>query len=121
MKTDCAAFIGLMSILLLTSSQASAQSHDFSGVSTRGNLSVWRIDHSSGTVSLCGFEGRANKPICYPWSAEASGTRFDIIPGDDVLSTWRINRSTGSVSLCEYEELSDPPRCTPWSEERPSQ
>ena len=87
----------------------------FSGVSTKGNLSVWRINHRDGAVSLCSFEGHSNQPVCYPWSAGAKSGRFSMIPGDDVLSTWRIDAGNGAVSLCEYKEISDPPICTPWS------
>lgn len=87
----------------------------FSGISTRGNLSVWRINHGNGAVALCSFEGYKNEPVCYPWSGGGAAGNYEIIGGDDVLSTWRINASTGAVSLCEYKELTDPPACTPWS------
>ncbi len=100
---------------LLQSHWLIAELDQYSGVSTKGNLSVWRVNHQDGSVSLCSFEGHANEPACYPWSAGAEGGRFSIIPGDDVLSTWRINTSNGAVSLCEYKEVSRPPVCTPWS------
>ncbi|MDX9875380.1 MAG: hypothetical protein RBS88_10755 [Spongiibacteraceae bacterium] len=87
----------------------------FSGVSTKGNLSVWRINHGNGAVSLCSFEGHKEEPICYPWSAGGDAGSYEIIGGDDVLSTWRINASTGAVSQCEYFEVTEPPLCTPWS------
>lgn len=87
----------------------------FSGTSTKGNLSVWRVNHSNGAVSLCSFEGHKNEPVCYPWSMSAKPGAYQIIGGDDVLSTWRINATTGFVSLCEYKEVSEPPICTPWS------
>lgn len=87
----------------------------FSGVSTKGNLSVWRVNHGNGAVALCSFEGYKNEPVCYPWSSGGAAGNYEIIGGDDVLSTWRINASTGAVSLCEYKEVTDPPACTPWS------
>lgn len=94
---------------------ALADQAGFSGVSTKGNLSVWRINHSNGAVSLCSFEGHVSKPTCYPWSESSKGEAFAIIPGDDVLSTWRINADNGAVSLCEYQDVSESPVCTPWS------
>lgn len=107
----------ILAVTLLTAASLSQADDDkgFSGVSTKGNLSVWRINHENGAVSLCSFEGHANKPTCYPWSEGSKGDTFAIIPGDDVLSTWRINASNGAVSLCEYREVSDAPICTPWS------
>lgn len=104
----------LLSAMLLTQSVLAAPGQ-YSGVTTKGNLSVWRVNHLDGSVSLCSFEGHINEPVCYPWSAGAKGGSFSIVPGDDVLSTWRINASTGAVSLCEYKEVSDAPICTPWS------
>lgn len=101
--------------LCLFSPWTVANDKGFSGVSTKGNLSVWRINHANGAVSLCSFEGHASKPGCYPWSETSEGEAFAIIPGDDVLSTWRINTKTGAVSLCEYREVSESPVCTPWS------
>lgn len=89
----------------------------FSGFSTKGNLSVWRINHLDGSVSLCSFEGHINEPVCYPWSTPVKGEGFEIIAGDDVLSAWRINTTSGAVSLCEYKEVTEPPICTPWSSE----
>ncbi|HUH36559.1 MAG TPA: hypothetical protein VL027_01315 [Spongiibacteraceae bacterium] len=96
---------------------ALASNGQFSGFSTKGNLSVWRVNHGDGAVSLCGFEGHTSEPACYPWSAGGRAGNYDIIPGDDVLSTWRINSSNGAVSLCEYKEVTDPPLCTPWSKD----
>ena len=101
--------------MLLPSAWGHAAPGQFSGVATKGNLSVWRINHVDGSVSLCSFEGHLNKPSCYPWSEASKGGEFSIIPGDDVLSTWRIDTATGAVSLCEYKEVSEPPVCTPWS------
>lgn len=106
---------GLLLALMTLSPWAMASHGQFSGVSTKGNLSVWRINHEGGAVSLCSFEGHINQPVCYPWSASTKEGTFSIIPGDDVLSTWRINSATGAVSLCEYKEVSEPPICTPWS------
>lgn len=94
---------------------ALADNGQYSGVSTKGNLSVWRVNHSNGSVSLCSFEGHKNEPQCYPWSMGAKPGNYEIIGGDDVLSTWRINAGTGFVSLCEYKEVTEPPICTPWS------
>ncbi len=102
----------LVAMLLLPAASASAQ---YSGFSTKGNLSVWRVNHGNGAVSLCSFEGMNNPPDCYPWSVGAAPGNYQIIPGDDVLSTWRINTSIGAVSLCEYRDLTQPPLCTPWS------
>lgn len=110
-------FVVLLLAFSSVSHLAVAQSgDDFSGVTTKGNLSVWRVNHLTGAVALCSFEGYTNQPLCYPWSAGEKQGRFDIIAGNDVLSTWRINRSTGEVSLCEYQQVDDPPNCTPWSE-----
>ncbi len=102
-------------LTLLPPSWTIAGHGQFSGVSTKGNLSVWRVSHEDGAVSLCSFEGHLNEPVCYPWSDGAEGENFAIIPGDDVLSTWRINTSSGAVSLCEYRDVSKSPICTPWS------
>jgi hypothetical protein len=102
----------LSAILATTTAAAEGQ---FSGVSTKGNLSVWRVNHGNGAVSLCSFEGHKNEPGCYPWSSGGAAGNYQIIGGDDVLSTWRINASTGAVSLCEYKDVANPPICTPWS------
>ena len=107
--------VGAMVALLGLSSWVMAADGEFSGVSTKGNLSVWRINHVDGSVSLCSFEGHINEPVCYPWSKGSKEGNFDIISGDDVLSTWRINSASGAVSLCEYKEVTEPPICTPWS------
>jgi hypothetical protein len=115
MRSNTAIFCNLLLVLPLPA-LVTAEPNQFSGVSTRGNLSVWRVNHNDGAVSLCSFEGRTNEPQCYPWSASAKGGNFSMVPGDDVLSTWRINASSGAVSLCEYKEISDPPICTPWSQ-----
>jgi hypothetical protein len=109
-------FPGLALLLIVLSPMAGAQEATFSGVSTKGNLSVWRINHDDGAVSLCSFEGHINEPVCYPWSEGAKEGNFSMIAGDDVLSTWRINIDTGQVSLCEYKEVVKPPICTPWSQ-----
>jgi hypothetical protein len=87
----------------------------YSGVSTKGNLSVWRISRDNGAVSLCSFDGHINEPVCYPPSEGSKGGKFSVVFGDDVLSTWRINDATGAVSFCEYKAVSEPPICTPWS------
>jgi hypothetical protein len=100
------------SVLATTAAVAEGQ---FSGVSTKGNLSAWRINHGNGAVSLCSFEGHKNEPACYPWSSGGTAGAYQIIQGDDVLSTWRINASTGALSLCEYKDVTNPPICTPWS------
>lgn len=115
MKVSLTAACFVAAIFLAPGSLVGAEHKGFSGVSTKGNLSVWRINHDSGAVSLCSFEGHSNKPTCYPWSEGSAGEAFAIIPGDDVLSTWRINASTGAVSLCEYREVTESPICTPWS------
>jgi hypothetical protein len=102
-------------LAMVTTPFAAGADGQFSGVSTKGNLSVWRVNHGNGAVSLCSFEGHKNEPVCYPWSAGGTAGNYQIIGGDDVLSTWRINASNGSVSLCEYKEVTEPPICTPWS------
>lgn len=107
----------LLLLALLGLAPASFAEDGYSGVTTRGNLSVWRIRHDTGAVSLCSFEGHFAVPSCYPWSEGTEGKNFEIIPGDDVLSTWRINAATGAVSLCEYKEITAAPVCTPWSTE----
>lgn len=103
--------------LLAGSVWAEPEHGQYSGFSTKGNLSVWRINHQDGAVSLCSFEGHINEPVCYPWSASTEGEGFAIISGDDVLSAWRINTLSGAVSLCEYKDVTAPPICTPWSTE----
>lgn len=110
-------FISTLLVSMPLAAVAFGASGQFSGVSTKGNLSVWRLNHGNGAVSLCSFEGYKNEPVCYPWSAGGNAGNYEIIGGDDVLSTWRINASTGAVSLCEYKELTDPPVCTPWGSE----
>jgi len=100
---------------LVAANAVMAADGQYSGVSTKGNLSVWRVNHSNGAVSLCSFEGHKNEPSCYPWSTGGQPGNYQIIGGDDVLSTWRINATNGFVSLCEYKEVSEPPICTPWS------
>lgn len=112
--------IAVMALLIgqwVATSPVMAEESGYSGFSTKGNLSVWRIHHTDGSVSLCSFEGHNSQPACYPWSDPAKGKVFSIIPGDDVLSAWRINSETGSVSLCEYKEVTERPVCTPWSED----
>lgn len=99
----------------MASSWAAADQTQFSGFTTKGNLSIWRIQHKNGAVSLCSYNGHINKPVCYPWSEGSEGKDFAIIPGDDALSTWRMNTETGAVSLCEYRKVTEPPICTPWS------
>ena len=102
--------------LALSAVLASQAWADFSGTSTSGNLSVWRINEKTGQVSLCSFEGKQNKPNCYPWSPPGPKGDYEVIAGDDVLSTWRINGENGQVSMCEYDDESEPPICTPWSD-----
>jgi len=115
LQFGCVCRVALAVVMLATWQPVFADPAQFSGVATRGNLSVWRANHQNGAVSLCSFEGHADQPDCYPWSASEPIGKFDIIQGDDVLSTWRINVITGDVSLCEYDEISAPPICTPWS------
>lgn len=90
------------------------QANSFDGSATRGNLSVWRINHHNAQVSLCSYEGNDVGPICYPGSAVSPEGDYTLLPGDDLLSIWRINRVTGQVSMCEYMDVSKPPNCTPW-------
>ena len=101
--------------LVVSPMVSAAADGQFSGFSTKGNLSVWRVNHGNGAVSLCSFEGLSNEPGCYPWSAGGNPGAYQIIPGDDVLSSWRMNVSSGAVSLCEYREVTEPPVCSPWS------
>lgn len=101
--------------LAMSPAVSGAADGQFSGFSTKGNLSVWRVNHGNGAVSLCSFEGQSNEPECYPWSAGGDAGAYTMIPGDDVLSAWRMNASSGKVSLCEYREVTRPPVCTPWS------
>lgn len=96
-------------------SVAVAALKQFNGVSTKGNLSLWRVSHHSASVSLCRFEGHKSEPVCYPWNAGSKGELYAIIPGDDVLSL-PYNTSSGAVSLCEHGELSDALIFTPWSQ-----
>jgi len=105
----------LVAIVFVITPLHAISSVEYGGVSTKGNLSVWRISHENGAVSLCSFEGHINEPVCYPWSDKSEGAGFSIVAGDDVLSTWRINDATGAVSLCEYKAVTEPPICTPWS------
>ena len=71
---------------LLLSPALMAAPGQYSGVSTKGNLSVWRVNHQDGSVSLCSFEGHINEPVCYPWSAGAEGD-------DDAGFNWRVTPS----------------------------
>ena len=87
---------------------------NFGGAATKGNLSVWRINHNNAKVSLCSYEGAEVDPICYPESVGSPVGNYTLLAGDDLLSVWRINRVTGQVSMCEYADVSKAPSCTPW-------
>lgn len=90
----------------------------FGGGITSGNLSVWRINESTGQVSLCSFENKKSPASCAPWSAkDGNGGDFRLIVGNDLLSVWRLNRQNGAVSLCEYKDVNKEPSCTPWNNE----
>ena len=87
----------------------------FDGAVTSGNTSVWRMDSTTGSVSLCSESGMDSSPDCYPPSSAEKNGEYRILVGNDILSTWRINVINGSVSKCEYEDTDKPPKCTPWS------
>lgn len=103
--------------LLLCAAQAASAGAAYSGGITNGNLSVWRINESSGQVSLCSFEGKGAPASCAMWSAKESGGNGDyrLVVGNDLLSVWRMNRQSGAVSLCEYKDINKEPTCTPWN------
>jgi hypothetical protein len=102
--------------LLLCGGQLAHAESAFSGGITSGNLSVWRINESSGQVSLCSFANKTTPVSCAPWSAkEPAGGDFRLIVGNDLLSVWRMNRASGAVSLCEYKDVEKEPHCTPWN------
>lgn len=104
-----------MALLLCAGSMVQADS-DFSGGITSGNLSVWRINESTGQVSLCSFDTKNSPASCAPWSVKEAGTGdFHLIVGNDLLSVWRMNSKTGAVSLCEYKDTEKAPHCTPWN------
>jgi hypothetical protein len=104
-----------MALLLCAGSMVQADT-DFSGGITSGNLSVWRINESTGQVSLCSFDSKSSPASCAPWSAkEPAAGAFHLIVGNDLLSVWRMNGKTGSVSLCEYKDINKEPNCTPWN------
>lgn len=102
--------------LLLCAAQA-ASAGSFGGGITSGNLSVWRINESTGQVSLCSFENKKAPASCAPWSGKEGATAgdFRLIVGNDLLSVWRLNRQNGAVSLCEYKDVNKEPVCTPWN------
>lgn len=105
----------ILSVMLCVSHAAYAEAA-YSGGITSGNLSVWRINESTGQVSLCSFESKGSAASCAKWSAkEKTAGDFRLIVGNDLLSVWRINRLTGGVSLCEYKDTEGEPACTPWS------
>ncbi len=102
--------------LLLCAAQAASAGAVYSGGITSGNLSVWRINETTGQVSLCSFEGKSAPASCAMWSAKEAGTGdFRLVVGNDLLSVWRMNRATGAVSLCEYKDVNKEPSCTPWN------
>lgn len=101
--------------LLFCAAQAAYAGATFSGGITSGNLSVWRINESTGQVSLCSFESKNAPASCAAWSAKAEAGDYRLVVGNDLLSVWRMNRLTGAVSLCEYKDINDVPSCTPWN------
>jgi|SwirhirootsSR3_FD_contig_101_609172_length_412_multi_3_in_0_out_0_1 hypothetical protein len=102
--------------LLFCAAQAAYAGATFSGGITSGNLSVWRINETSGQVSLCSFESKGAAASCAPWSAkEGAAGDYRLIVGNDLLSVWRMNRNNGTVSLCEYKDINEVPVCTPWN------
>lgn len=106
----------LFSIALLCAGSMAYADAEFSGGITSGNLSVWRINESTGQVSLCSFDSKSSPASCAPWSAKEAATGdFRLVVGNDLLSVWRMNRKTGSVSLCEYKDVAKEPHCTPWN------
>ena len=88
----------------------------YNGNTTSGNLSAWRINQTTGELSLCSFEGLKSAPTCYPTSAKGPDGNYDVLDGDDLMSRWRINRVSGAMSLCEYKDTAKAPECTPWSQ-----
>lgn len=102
--------------VMLCASHAAFAGAAYSGGITSGNLSVWRINESTGQVSLCSFESKTSPASCAKWSAkEKAEGDFRLIVGNDLLSVWRINRTSGEVSLCEYKDTEGEPACTPWT------
>ena len=89
----------------------------FGGGITSGNLSVWRINETTGQVSLCSFESKSTPASCAPWSAKDAVGDYRMIVGNDLLSVWRLNHRTGAVSLCEYKDINKEPICTPWNKD----
>src|SRR5882672_2405089 len=85
-----------MALLLCAGPMAHAETA-YSGGITSGNLSVWRINESTGQVSLCSFDSKSSPVSCAPWSIKdpAAGD-FRLVVGNDLVSVWRINRTTGS-------------------------
>lgn len=103
-------------VFMLCVSHAVYAASTYSGGITSGNLSVWRINESTGQVSLCSFESKGSAASCAKWSAkEKAAGDYRLIVGNDLLSVWRINRLTGDVSLCEYKDTEGEPACTPWT------
>lgn len=101
---------------LLCATHAASAASSYSGGITSGNLSVWRINETTGQVSLCSFEGKGSPASCAMWSAKETGTGdYRLVVGNDLLSVWRMNRLTGAVSLCEYKDINKEPMCTPWN------
>lgn len=105
-----------LAIPFLFCAAQAASAANFSGGITSGNLSVWRINETTGQVSLCSFENKKAPASCAPWSTkEAAAGDFRLIVGNDLLSVWRMNRQNGAVSLCEYKDVNKEPICTPWN------
>lgn len=103
---------------LLCAAHAASAGSAYSGGITSGNLSVWRINETTGQVSLCSFEGKSSPASCAMWSAKDAGAGagdFRLVVGNDLLSVWRMNRASGAVSLCEYKDINKEPTCTPWN------
>ena len=87
----------------------------YDGAVTAGNTSVWRMDSTTGSVSLCSESGKNSPPDCYPASPAEKNGAYLILVGNDIMSTWRIDTLTGAVSKCEYDDTDKPPACSPWS------
>jgi hypothetical protein len=87
----------------------------FDGAVTAGNTSVWRMDSTNGSVSLCSESGADSPADCYPASSAEKDGEYRILVDNDILSTWRINILNGSVSKCEYDDTDKSPLCSPWS------
>jgi hypothetical protein len=108
----------LLSVLVLASASLSgaaiASDAPFNASATPGSTAVWRINETTGEVSLCENQGMTTPAVCSPASKPEASGAYGLVPTDNLTTAWRINRKTGAVSLCEYGDTEKPPKCSPF-------